>query len=106
MENEVRNMMVSHAGYFYIGHYRSAELRIILVGGGLGVAVYPKLSKPFDMYELFKVFDIDLEDGKYLKEIEGKYCRVWFDKDGRVAALQHLIKDDVIWYVNKGNQHE
>lgn len=104
MGNEVRNMMVSNAGYFYIGHYRGGYLRIILVGGGLGVEATPNISKPFDMYELFKVFDIDPEDGKYLQEIEGKYCRVLFDKDGKVAALQHLIKDNIIWYVEGGEQ--
>lgn len=104
MENEVRNMMASHAGYFYIGHYCHAELKIILVGGGFGVEVNLKLSKSFDMYELFKVFDINPEDGKYLQEIEGKYCRVWFDKDRKVAALQHLTKDNIIWYVEGGKQ--
>lgn len=104
MGNEVRNMMVSNAGYYYIGHYRLGELSIILVGGGLGVEVKPNISNPFDMYELFKVFDIDPETGKYLQEIEGKYCRVWFDKDGKVAALQHLVKDNIIWYVEGGKQ--
>lgn len=104
MENKVRNMRVSNAGYFYIGHYRGGRLSIILEGGGLGVGVNPKLSKPFDIYELFKVFDIDPEDGKYLQEIEGRYCRVLFDKDGKVAALQHLIKDNIIWYVEGENK--
>ena len=99
MINEIRNMKVSRAGCFYIGHYRWAELRIILESDGVGVEVNPKFSKQFNMYDLFRVFDIDPEDGKYLQEIEGKYCRVIFDKDRRVAALQHLTKDSIIWYV-------
>lgn len=99
-------MMVLSAGYYYIGHYRRAELRIILEGDHCGVEVNPRLSDEFNLYELFKVFDIDPEDGKYLHEIEGKYCRVIFDKDRRVKALQHLTNDYIIWYVNKGDRDE
>ena len=99
MTTEITNMKVSRAGYFYIGHYRWAELRIILENNGIGVEVNPKLSEQFDMFDLFRVFDIDPEDGKYLQEIEGKYCRVIFGEGKRVAALQHLIKDNVIWHV-------
>lgn len=106
MKNEVKNMMVSSAGYFYIGHYRMAQLRIILGGSGLGVEVEPKLLKQFDMYDLFRVFDIDPEDGKYLYEIEGKYCRVIFDKYNKVKALQHLTKDNIIWYVNGDEKND
>ena len=101
MTNETMNMKVTHAGYFYIGHYRFSELRIILEDGGGAVEVNPKLSNTFDLFELFEVFDIDPEDGKYLQEIEGKYCRVIFDEQRKVAALQHLTKDSIIWEVEK-----
>lgn len=97
MTNKISNMKVSRAGYFYIGHYRWAELRIILENDSVGVEVNPKLSGECDMYSLFRVFDIDPEDGKYLYEIEGKYCRVLFDENKRVTALQHLTKDNIIW---------
>ena len=43
MTTEITNMKVSRAGYFYIGHYRWAELRIILENDGIGVEVNPKL---------------------------------------------------------------
>ena len=99
MTKETMNMKISNAGYFYVGHYRFGELRIILEGHGAGVEVNPKLSKNFDLFELFEVFDVDPEDGKYLQEIEGKYCRVLFDEQRKVAALQHLTKDNIIWYV-------
>ena len=99
MDDKVMNMKVSCAGYFYVGHYRFGELRIILESSGIGVEVNPKLSKEFDIYELFKIFDIDPEYGKYLHEIEDRYCRVIFGKDRKIEALQHLTNDNIIWYV-------
>lgn len=106
MENEVRNMRVLDAGYYFTGHYCLAPLRIVLEDSGFDVEVNPKFFDSSDLYEIFQVFDIDHEDEQSLQEIEGKYCRVWFDKDRKVRALQHLTKDDVIWYVNKEDNED
>ena len=94
---EVRNMKVTLAGYNYIGHFRKGELKIILETGGMGCFVNPK--DEFNMYELFRVFDIDPEDGKMLESLTGKYCRVHFDEQGYPKALQHLTRDNIIWKV-------
>lgn len=99
------NMRVERAGYYYIGHYRWAELKIILECSGLAVVVCPRLcSDEFSLFDLFKVFDIDPEDGEYLQAIEGEYCRVIFNEKGKVTALQHLTKDNIIWHVTETAQ--
>lgn len=94
---EVRNMKVTLAGYNYIGHFRRGELKIILEAGGMGCYVNPK--DEFNMFELFRVFDIDPEDGKMLESLTGKYCRVHFDGQGYPKMLQHLTNDNIIWKV-------
>lgn len=102
MIEKVRTMRVTDAGYYFTGHYCFAPLRVVLVdvSGCSVVEVNPKeFLKSFDTRELFKVFDIDPEDGTSLQEIEGEYCRARFDENGKVVALQHLTKDNIIWYV-------
>ena len=104
---KIYNMQVTCAGYYFMGHYKMAPLRIVLEGGSIVVEVNPKMQDLFDdLGELFRVFDIDSEDEKYLQDIEGKYCRVIFSEDRRVKALQHITQDNIIWYVNKGDTPE
>lgn len=95
--NHTRNMIVTCAGYQYIGHFHSGNLRIVLETPGCGCSVRPK--DIFSLYELFKVFDIDAEDGVMLESIQGKSCRVIFNEEGYPVMLQHIILDDVVWEV-------
>lgn len=101
VREKVRTMRVLDAGYYFIGLYCLAPLRIILEGGGFEVEVNPKFFDSSDMYELFQVFDIDYDDTKCLQDIVRKCCRVCFDENRRVVALQHLTKDNIIWYVKR-----
>lgn len=94
---EIKNMKVTQAGYKYYGHFRKGEKRIILESNGLGCSVV--LKDEFSMVDLFKVFDIDPEDGVMLESLQGKYCRVHFDEQGMPIILQHLTRDNVFWKV-------
>jgi len=90
-----KNMMVTHAGYKHIGHFRRGHLEIILESHGCGCAVFPK--DEFNMFDLFRVFGIDCEDGSWMSDLVGKYCRVSFDEKGYPVLLQHLIYDHIKW---------
>lgn len=97
IKSEVRNMRVSRAGFNYTGHFRKGELKIILEAGGIGCFVRPK--DEFNMYNLFKVFNIDPEDGAMLESLQGYYCRVHFDEKRYPIMLQHITEDHIIWEV-------
>lgn len=86
------NNRVTKAGYNFIGHYRIGELKIIFED------VAMKISKEQirDLYKFFKIFDIESEDGAYLQEIEGRYCRLEYDAEMYLARVGHITKD--IWF--------
>lgn len=94
------NMCATKAGYKYIGHFRCGCIEIILENGGCGVGIEPK--NEFDLFDLFLCFGIDPEDGKWLNEIVGKYCRVTFDEQGKVRMIQHITNDNLTWWDGKG----
>lgn len=95
--SKVLNMQVTDAGYRYIGHYRSGELKMVLEGRGVGCTVYPK--DEFNLVKLFFVFGIDCEDGVMLESIKGKVCRVILDDELRPCKLQHITIDSIVWEV-------
>ncbi len=94
-----KNMMVTKAGYKYIGHFGRGELEIILEGGACGVSIRPK--DEFKLFDLFRCFGIDAEDGRWLHDLEGKCCRVTFDEDRTVKMIQHIV-NDAYWWSEKG----
>ena len=86
------NGKVSKAGYHFIGHYGVGELRITFEN----VSMTVKQNQIKDLYKLFVIFDIDSEDGSYLQEIEGKYCRLEYDKEMYLIKVGHIVKE--IWF--------
>jgi hypothetical protein len=94
---EVRNMVVTKAGYEYIGHFRRGQLRIVLESPHSGCTVYPK--EEFEFVKLFLVFGIDSEDGVPMESIKHKPCRVIFDENGKAVRLQHIVEDRIMWEV-------
>lgn len=100
METKTINMIVTKAGYKYVGHYRAGCIEIILEGGCSGICVQPK--NEFNLFDLFLCFGIDPEDGKWLNDLVGKYCRVTFDDDGKVRMIQHIVNDNLSWWDGKG----
>lgn len=95
MNDRVCNMRVTEAGYKYIGHYRRGVLEILLEDDCSGVAV--QLKDEFSLYDLFMCFGIDAENGKWLHDLEGKFCRVHFDNNGNVKMITHIISDKIRW---------
>lgn len=89
--NKTENMRVTQAGYRYIGHYHTGQLEIVLEGNCCGVSICPK--DEFKLFDLFLCFGIDPEDGKYLNDLVGKYCRVMFDENRRVKMIKHIVGD-------------
>lgn len=102
LDNKTVNMCVTRAGYKYFGHYRTGGLEIVLEGGSCGVSVNPE--DEFALYDLFLCFGVDPEDGKWLNELIGKYCRVTFDENGYVRMIQHIVNDKLWWSDGKGKQ--
>ena len=94
------NMRVTRAGYKYIGHYRRGSLEIVLEGSSCGVSINPQ--NEFSLYDLFLCFGVDPENGKWLNELIGKYCRVILDEDGYVRMIQHIVNDKLWWSDGKG----
>ena len=92
---ETVNMRVTQAGYKYVGHYRRGHLEIVLEGGGLGGSITPK--NEFDLFDLFLCFGIDPEDGKWMNDIVGKYCRVQLYDDGKLKMIKHIVNDEIWW---------
>ena len=97
--NRVYNMVVTRAGYRYVGHFRRGELLIVLEGQGSGITLYPK--DEFNFVDLFSVFGIDAEDGVMLNSLKGKHCRVVVDVNGRVKELVHIVCDRIRWEVKE-----
>ena len=97
--SNTKNMVVTKAGYKYIGHFGRGYLEIILENGACGVNISPK--DEFKLYDLFRCFDIDVEDGKWLHDLEGKCCRVTFDENRRVKMIQHIWNDAYRWSEEK-----
>lgn len=93
--NETRNMRVTRAGYKYIGHYHRGYLEIVLEGGCCGVSICPK--DEFGLFDLFLCFGIDPEDGRWINDLVGEYCRVVFDEQGRVKMIKHIVDDKPFW---------
>ena len=98
--NETINMYVAKAGYKYIGHYHRGYIEIILEGGCCGCGIEP--TDEFSLFDLFLCFGIDPEDGRWLNDIVGKYCRVTFDEQGKVRMIRHIINDNLSWWDGKG----
>lgn len=101
--NTLKEMQCTRAGYFYLGHYRAGFLEVLLesYSHGIGVSFNPKINDTFNMYSLFKVFGLDPEDGKYINELEGRRCRVEFDKNNRVSKVFHLTNDKIFYEVKR-----
>ena len=95
--DKVLNMVVTKAGYEYIGHFRRGGLRIVLESSHSGCEIKP--NDEFDFVKLFFVFGIDSEDGVMLESIKGKPCRVIFDEEGFPVRLQHIVEDRITWEV-------
>lgn len=94
--NEItKNMKVTKAGYMYYGHFRSGELKIVLESSNCGCTIYPK--DQYNLYDLFNVFDVPCEDGAYIEDIVGKFCRVTFNSKSESVILQHICNDKVFW---------
>ena len=94
---KVLNMVVTKAGYEYIGHFRKGQLRIVLESSNYGCEIRPQ--DEFDLVKLFLVFGIDSEDGVMLESIKRQPCRVIFDESGCPVKLQHIIEDRITWEV-------
>lgn len=86
------NDKVESAGYYFIGHYRQGELKITFSNVGMSI----KDSQIKDLNKLFKIFDIDSENGTYLEEIKGRYCRLEFDEERYLVKVGHITED--IWF--------
>lgn len=89
--SRVVNEQVKKAGFYYVGHYGVGELRIDFSNCRI---VINNRRKIYDLLD--KIFDIDCEDGVYLQDIEGKYCRIITDDTFTVIGIQHIIRDDCI----------
>ena len=93
--SETINMKVTKAGYKYIGHCRTGYLEIALEGSHCGASIF--LTDAYKLYDLFRCFEVNPEDGKWLHDLEGKYCRVTFDEDGSVRMVEHLTNSNIWW---------
>ncbi len=103
----IENYKVEKAHTKIYGHIRSIELELIF--SNFCVRINPKRSwfastginelgretsyMPF--YELFKVFDIDCEDGASFEKLTDKYCRVVFDDNYNIVQLMHITEDNI-----------
>lgn len=91
------NEQVREAGYFYVGHFGIGELQIDFNNCRITIP-FEKQYKIFDL--LADIFEIDSEDGVYLHSIKGKYCRIIVDDNFKIQALQHIVKDDNIIFID------
>lgn len=97
-------MQCTRAGYFYLGHYRSGFLEILLETDHSGVSFNPRIDDTYSMFKLFEVFGLNPEDGKYLNELIGRKCRVEFDKNRKVRRIYHITNDKIFYEVNNDEQ--
>lgn len=89
-ECNTQEVTVKKAGYYHIGHFNQGRLEIMFNCAG----IYIKNTD--DLNDLFYVFGIDSENGKYLQELEGKSCIMYSDKDNKIRALKHLSRE-IYW---------
>lgn len=95
-EGKLLNAKIILADYYYIGHLNSGSLRLVLAGDGWQVCTIP--TDPYGYNDLFRVCDINAEDGVCFSSLTGKYCRVLFDEDDKVAALYHIVNDNIVFH--------
>ena len=81
------NKQVLKCGARFIGHFNIIENIVAFDNCSI---VLPKKN----LYELLSnIFDINSEDGYFLEDLKGKYCRILIDEKGRVIGFKHITKD-------------
>lgn len=85
MTREVRNVQVKRAGARFIGHSNSLSIELLLETFCINLQV----SKLHGV--LTEVFGVDPEDGYWVEDLKGKYCRVHIE-DSKIIALQHITE--------------
>lgn len=95
------NAKVENFSCYLIGHWGSISFRMILKNSYDIIVDIKDIDIVSNI--LYKIFDIDPENGVMLSDISGKYCRVILTDCNDVIAIQHIIDDDRIIYLTNSD---
>lgn len=90
------NEEVIKAGFFYIGHFGCGFIKIRFNTAEIEI---PWNNQSILSSILSVIFEIDAENGIFLDAIKGKYCRLLCDGIGNIIAIQHIVNNDRIIFI-------
>ena len=90
------NEEVINAGLFYIGHFGCGFIKIRFNTAEIEI---PWKNQSMLSSILSVIFEIDAENGIFLDAIKGKYCRLLCDGIGNIIAIQHIVNNDRIIFM-------
>jgi len=83
---------VLKAGYFFIGHHGVGNFKLTIGYSTITIKVDQRQS----LSRLLLVLGMDDENGVYLHDVEGKFCRLEYDNKMSLLRVGHITKD--IWF--------
>lgn len=87
------NAKIVEVGLYYIGHYRTAHIKIDLETRGGGACVTIPTNKIGEFLSIFED-DIDLEDGFYIHHLKGLPVRMLLDETRKIVAIGNILSED------------
>ena len=89
------NAKIEEAGLYYIGHYRTAYIKIELVTRGGGACVTSPAANVEKLIDLL-ADDIDknIEDGFYIHHLKGLPVRMLLDGTGKIVAIGNILSEE------------
>ena len=94
IENITVNAKIRECGLFYLTHYKTWEARAILELPGGGCILTIPENKFGEFVKLFQD-DMNIEDGVFFHNFEGRYIRVTFE-NGKAVAIYDLLDRECV----------
>lgn len=89
----IENYQLENAGLYFIGHYMMPSIRFDFYNCRFEI----KLEDRKRLAELFSIFGVDSENGEWVHKLIGKYCRIHFDDDFNLVAVQHITNNKIVF---------
>lgn len=89
------NAKIVEAGLYYIGHFRTACIKIELETRGGGACVTIPVAKVEELLDLFAdEVDENIEDGFYVHHLKGLPVRMLLDGTGKIIAIGDILSEE------------
>ena len=88
------NGVIEKIGYFFFGHANEGYVHVQFKNSG-GTCAFDLVDRKVisNFVELFRDFEIDIENGFYLEALKGKPLVGWFDENERIQGVSSFTDD-------------